>query len=92
MAEVNADARTAQTPPQGIGELGATQEVVRREWLSYREAETLTGLSRTTLWKIINAGEIEAAHIGRAVRISRQSLIAYMRRSTQNPTAESNDA
>jgi excisionase family DNA binding protein len=75
-----------------IGELGATQEVVRREWLSYREAETLTGLSRTTLWKLIGTSDIEAARVGRAVRISRQSLSAYMRRLTRNPIAKSTDA
>jgi excisionase family DNA binding protein len=85
MPEVNAHARGAQTAPQGIGELGAPQEV-RREWLSYRECEMLAGLSRTTLWKLINAGEIEAARVGRAVRLSRQSLTAYMRRAAENPS------
>ena len=65
---------------------------VQREWLSYREAEVLTGLSRTTLWKLIGASEIEAARVGRAVRISRQSLTAYMKRSADNPIATSKDA
>jgi excisionase family DNA binding protein len=79
MPEVNADARAAQMSPQGIGEPSIQQEL-RREWLSYRDCETLAALSRTTLWKLINAGEIEAARVGRAVRINRQSLEAYMRR------------
>jgi excisionase family DNA binding protein len=83
MPEVNVDARGAQTAPQEIGVLGAPQEV-RREWLSYRECETLAGLSCTTLWKLIKAREIEAAQVGRAVRINRQTLEAYMRRSSAN--------
>jgi excisionase family DNA binding protein len=85
MPEINAHARAAQTAPQAIGELGATQEV-RREWLSYRECETLAGLSRTTIWRLINAGEIEAARVGRAVRISRESLTAYMKHSAETPS------
>jgi hypothetical protein len=63
MPEVNVDARAAQMSPQGIGE-PSTQQELRREWLSYRDCETLAALSRTTLWKLVNAGEIEAARVG----------------------------
>lgn len=56
------------------------QAEIIREWLTYREAEQLVGLSRTTLWKLINSGEIEHRKVGRAVRINRESLEAYMRR------------
>jgi excisionase family DNA binding protein len=52
-----------------------------REWISYAEATELVGLGRTTLWKLAGAGEIEVARVGRAVRINRQSLTAYMKRS-----------
>jgi excisionase family DNA binding protein len=38
-------------------------------------------LGRTTLWKLAGAGEIEVARVGRAVRINRESLTAYMKRS-----------
>jgi excisionase family DNA binding protein len=55
------------------------QAEIVREWLTYREAEQLVGLSRTTLWKLISAGEIEYRKVGRAVRINRASLEAYMR-------------
>ncbi len=55
------------------------QAEIVREWLTYREAEQLVGLSRTTLWKLIGAGEIEYRKVGRAVRINRESLEAYMR-------------
>jgi excisionase family DNA binding protein len=54
-----------------------------REWVSYAEATELVGLGRTTLWKLVSAGEIEVARVGRAVRINRQSLTAYMKRSAE---------
>lgn len=54
------------------------QTEITREWVTYREAEQLVGLSRTTLWKLIGAGEIEHRRVGRAVRINRASLGAYM--------------
>jgi excisionase family DNA binding protein len=58
------------------------QAEITREWLTYREAEQMVGLSRTTLWKLIGAGEIEHPRVGRAVRISRESLNTYMKRLT----------
>jgi excisionase family DNA binding protein len=63
------------------------QAEITREWLTYKEAEQLVGLSRTTLWKIINEGAIEHRKIGRAVRINRESLEAYMRQDTQGSAA-----
>ncbi len=50
------------------------------KWGTYRQAEELSGLSRTTLWRLVSAGEVEAAKVGRAVRINLESLDAYMRR------------
>ena len=63
---------------------GASPE---REWLIYAEAGQMVGLSRVTLWKLVSAGDVEAARIGRAVRINRESLTAYMKRSAKNPAA-----
>ena len=60
------------------------QAEIIREWLTYKEAEQLVGLSRTTLWKLVSAGEIEHRRIGRAVRINRKSLEAYMRGQPKN--------
>jgi excisionase family DNA binding protein len=59
------------------GEAEATP-TVEREWLSYREAEVYSGLSRTTLWKLVGAREIKAARVGRAVRLSKRSIQEYM--------------
>jgi excisionase family DNA binding protein len=58
------------------------QSEIAREWVTYKQAEEFSGLSRTTLWKLVSAGEIQAARIGRAVRINRASLDACLRRSS----------
>ncbi len=62
------------------------QAEIVREWLTYKEAEQLVGLSRTTLWKMISVGEIEHRKVGRAVRINRRSLEAYMKQDSQGLT------
>ena len=62
------------------------QAEITREWVTYKQAEELSGLSRTTLWKLISAGDVEAARVGRAVRINRESLNAYMRHSAEGFT------
>lgn len=49
-------------------------------WISYFEAQRYTGLGRTKIWELVSAGEVEAAKVGRAVRISRESLEGYMKR------------
>jgi excisionase family DNA binding protein len=54
-------------------------EVVK-EWLTPKEAGHLVSLSRATLWRLCSAGTIEHRKVGRAVRINRKSLEAYMRR------------
>jgi excisionase family DNA binding protein len=52
------------------------------EWITYEEAQRITSLGRTTLWKICSAesSRIEVARVGRAVRINRTSLMDYMER------------
>jgi excisionase family DNA binding protein len=59
------------------------QVEITREWVTYKQAEELSGLSRTTLWKLLSAGEIKAARIGRAVRINRRSLDDYLERASE---------
>jgi excisionase family DNA binding protein len=54
------------------------QAEVVREWVTYRQAEEIAGLSRTTLRKLAAEGEIRIRRVGRAVRINRRSLDAYM--------------
>ena len=54
---------------------------LRTEWLSYRDAEKLASLSRTTLWRLASGGELKVARVGRAVRINRRSLEEYLERT-----------
>jgi excisionase family DNA binding protein len=63
-------------------------EVVVKEWLTYPEAQQYAGLGRTKLWELVSSGEIRAARVGRAVRISRRSLDEYMERSPYVETAQ----
>ena len=59
------------------------QTPITPAWLDYKQAEAYSSLSRTTLWQLINARKIRAARVGRAVRIERTSLQAFMERSTE---------
>jgi excisionase family DNA binding protein len=61
------------------------QEGISSEWITYEDAQRLTSLGRTTLWRICSAEDsgIEVARVGRAVRINRSSLTAYMKRSAE---------
>ena len=52
-------------------------EVVR-EWLTYRQAEEVYALSRTTLRALVSDGTVKSRNVGRAVRLNRASLDAYM--------------
>jgi excisionase family DNA binding protein len=64
------------------GERRKVTTVVEEAWISYSEAQKYAGLGRTKLWELVSAGDVEAAKIGRAVRISRRSLEDYMRRNS----------
>lgn len=59
-----------------------TTLVEEAAWISYSEAQKYTGLGRTKLWELVSSGDVEAAKIGRAVRISRRSLDEYMKRNS----------
>jgi excisionase family DNA binding protein len=59
------------------------QTEIVKEWLTYREAEQLVGLSRTTLWRLVSDGEIQSRRVGRALRISRESLVDFMERDAE---------
>jgi excisionase family DNA binding protein len=60
--------------------MGTVEEQWQREWLSYREASALVGLSRGTLHKLISAGDVRATKVGKAVRINKPSLEGWMDR------------
>ncbi|WP_322778938.1 helix-turn-helix domain-containing protein [Frankia sp. Cas4] len=48
--------------------------------LTPAEAADLLGVSRTTLYELLNAELIESVRIGRARRIPRTALVAYIDR------------
>jgi excisionase family DNA binding protein len=54
------------------------EQAVRKEWLSYADAEKYCGLSRVTLWRLVRGGQVRAARVGRSVRLDRRSLQQYM--------------
>jgi len=58
-------------------EVAEKTEVVR-EWLTYRQAEEIYSISRTTLRALVAEGTIRVRRIGRAVRLNRASLDTYM--------------
>ena len=55
-----------------------TKQINAAEWLTYREAQELTGLGRTTLWRAVSAGLIPVSVHGRSKRLNRRSLEEYM--------------
>jgi len=50
------------------------------ELLDYDGVRGYCGLSRTSTWRLIKAGEIEAVKIGRSVKVRRSSLDAFFDR------------
>ena len=63
-------------------------ETVERQWFTYPEASAYSGLGRTTLTTLVTSGEIPAAKVGKAVRISRTGLDEYMRRLSYTESAQ----
>lgn len=59
------------------------EESIQKMWLTYPEAQAYVGIGRTKLWETIGKGEIKVARVGRAVRISRESLDEFMQRQAQ---------
>lgn len=56
---------------------------IKAEWISYKAAMKITGLSRGTLWRLTKDGFIPASKQGRAVRLHRKSIDALMWRGTE---------
>jgi len=59
------------------------QTEIEPKWITYEEAQRLVGLGHTTLWRLVKSGEIKSAQVGRAVRLSRQSVEAYMEHAAE---------
>ncbi|WP_239348322.1 helix-turn-helix domain-containing protein [Frankia sp. Cj5] len=48
--------------------------------LTATEAADLLGVSRATVYELLNAGQLESVRIGRSRRIPRAALVAYVDR------------
>ena len=49
------------------------QAQVTREWVTYRQAEEIAGLSRTTLRKLVEEAAIKVRRVGRSGSTGRAS-------------------
>jgi excisionase family DNA binding protein len=56
------------------------QHKVEPEWYSVQDLMVLTGLGRTKCYELVAHGELEAIKVGRSVRVSRASYLAWTRR------------
>lgn len=50
------------------------QDRVTPGWFSYQGAAVYTGLSETSLWRLVRSGSLRPARLGRTVRFSREEL------------------
>ncbi len=55
-----------------------TKELAQQVWISARDAERYSGLSRTTLWRLSAKKSLKVAHVGRSVRFHLPSLSEFM--------------
>ena len=55
-----------------------TNAEVQPLFVSYRQGQDLTGLSRGVLFGLVSSGKVEAAKVGTRVLISRESLLSYI--------------
>jgi excisionase family DNA binding protein len=74
MPRVSSTADDAKTPPHG-----STHPLLYR----IPDAVRTTGLCRSKIYELINAGELRVLHFGRAIRITEQSLRELIARRTE---------
>jgi excisionase family DNA binding protein len=67
----------------GTLSLGMEGEDDRALLLTVREAAALLAVGRTTLYELIADGQLGTVHIGRAVRVPRAELEAFVARRFQ---------
>ncbi len=61
-------------------------------YLTYAQAERYSGLSRSTLWRMLRRSEIRAVRAGAAVRIVRTSLDEYLTDHAWRPPEDDEEA
>jgi excisionase family DNA binding protein len=50
--------------------------------MSYKQASSYSGCSRTWLWREISSGELKAFRAGRSVKIHKDDLDEFLRRQS----------
>lgn len=51
---------------------------LQKEWISVAQMQEILGIGRTKAYELIFTGEVPAVKIGRALRINRQQLDAWL--------------
>jgi excisionase family DNA binding protein len=67
---------------EGDGKTVQQGEVQRPLLLTVKEAAALIGIGRSTLYRLMEAGEVDSIHIGTSRRIPLQSAYAFVERVT----------
>ncbi len=81
MSELRASgmrSRDRNTSQSRAAEATDGQEVAERRFVSPAVAHQMFGLSRTTWWRLLKAGEIEGVRVGRTLRLSVVSIEAFL--------------
>jgi excisionase family DNA binding protein len=60
--------------------MNTDEDVEQPQWLTVRDVERRTSLSRAYLYKVIATGELHSFTVGRARRISATALADFMSR------------
>ena len=48
------------------------------ELITVQQFAAVSGLSRTTVYKLVRSGEVQGRHIGKSIRINRDSARDYL--------------
>lgn len=67
-----------QTTPENSGDAGAFRASIEKGWLTPDEAMEYTGIKRSRFYRLLTAGDIPSAKVGRTRHVSRQDLDDYM--------------
>ena len=51
---------------------------LHQEWISVAQIQEILGISRTKAYELIATGEVPAVKIGRALRVNRRQLDAWL--------------
>jgi excisionase family DNA binding protein len=64
------------------------KEPVPQDWINYGQAERYSGLSHTSIWRLVSSGELKAARVGRSVRIHLPTLRQFMEAASKEAVGQ----